>query len=115
MAQHEKAERAKIFAPFDALRGLREALAEKERITVPRMILTDEKKEELDRMFQQISPRDVITVVYFSRDEYVQVTGMVSKFSPTSKTMQIVNTKISFDDVCDIKINDSWEVTEKWT
>ena len=98
----ERAERAKQFAPFDALRGFREALREKERIIVPRPELSEEMKEELDRRFSRIKLHDIITVVYFQKDECLKVTGMVSRLSPSSRMIQIVNTKIRMDDICGI-------------
>ena len=36
----DRANRAKQFMPFDALKGFREALAEKERVTVPKKELS---------------------------------------------------------------------------
>ena len=41
--------RAKIFAPFDALRGFNEAVAAKQVLYEPRRELTEGEKEELDR------------------------------------------------------------------
>ena len=41
------AERAKIFMPFDALKGFKEALKEKEKIVVERIELSDEEKDKL--------------------------------------------------------------------
>ena len=38
--------RAKQFAPFDALKGLKEAIAEKERIPTPRRILAEDALAE---------------------------------------------------------------------
>lgn len=99
---NERAERAKQFAPFDALRGFRDALREKERIVVPKPELSEEMKEELDRNFSQVKLKDIITVVYFQKDECLKVTGMVSRISITSRTLQIVNTKINLDDICEI-------------
>ncbi len=43
--------RAKIFAPFDALAGFDEAVAEKEVLYEERRELSEEEKEELDRRF----------------------------------------------------------------
>lgn len=99
----ERAHRAKQFMPFDALKGFREALAEKERIVVPKRELSEEQKVELDFKLHQIKKRDMITVEYFQNGEYVQVTGMVSRMDTTSKVLKIVNTKISFDNISDLK------------
>ena len=38
--------RAKQFSPFDALKGLKEAIAEKERIPTPRRILVEDALAE---------------------------------------------------------------------
>ena len=37
------------------------------------------------------------------KDEYLKVTGMVARFNISSRVLQVVNTKISFDDVLDIE------------
>lgn len=101
----DRAERAKQFLPFDALKGFRETLAQKERIVVEKVELSEEYREELDRRMQQVLKNDIITVVYFHDGEYVQVTGMVSRLDVTSRIIKIVNTKISFEDIYEIR----WE------
>jgi len=103
VAYHENAARAKLFTPFDALKGFREALLEKERIIVPKIDLSEEMKESIDRKLHLIHITDIITVIYFNDGEYIKVTGMVSKFSETSRSLTIVNTKIIFDDIYDIQ------------
>lgn len=104
MAVKEKADRAKLFIPFDALKGFRDALAEKEKIIVDKVELSDEMKEELDRKFHLIERNHIITVVYFYQGEYLQLTGMVSKMDTDSRTLTIINTKLNFDDIYDIQI-----------
>ena len=99
------ADRAKQFMPFSALRGLSEALAAKERIVVPKIELSEEMAEELDRKMHQLTPGRIATVVYFHRDEYIKTTGMVARIDATSRLLQIVNTKILFDDILDVNIN----------
>lgn len=99
----ERADRAKQFMPFDALKGFREALAEKERIIVSKKELSEEQKEELDFKLNQIEKKDIITVEYLQNGEYVQFTGMVSRLDKTSRVIKIVNRKIAFDDISDLK------------
>lgn len=89
--------------PFDALKGFREALSEKERIVVPKRELSEEQKEELDRRFREIRKNDMVTVEYFQRDEYVKVTGMVSGIDETGRLLKVVNTKILFEDISDLR------------
>lgn len=100
----ERADRAKLFIPFDALKGFREALAEKEHITVPKAELSEEKKEELDFTLNQLRIGTIITIVYFHNDEYLKKTGMVSKISETSRSITVVSTTILFSDIYDIRI-----------
>ncbi len=99
----DRRNRAKQFMPFDALKGFREAVAEKERILVPTRDLSEEQKEELDWKLRQIQKEDVITVEYFHNREYVQVTGMVTWIDDISGTLEIVNTRIAFVDISDLK------------
>ena len=49
-AKMDRAERAKQFMPFAALKGYEEALREKEKIVVPRIELSEEMKEELEKL-----------------------------------------------------------------
>ena len=99
----DRSNRAKQFMPFDALKGFREALAEKERIIVPKRELSEEQKAELDYKLHQIHKMDIITVEYFQNGEYVQVTGVVSRIDETSRILKIVNTKIPFEDIADLQ------------
>ena len=91
--------RAKIFAPFDALRGFNEAVAAKNVIYKEQIILSPEEQEELDRRFSilrgltfngrmaranrvQVSVtyyeacKDVNHEAYGSRGQYKTVTGI---------------------------------------
>ncbi|MBQ2283842.1 MAG: YolD-like family protein [Agathobacter sp.] len=104
MAQLRRADRAKQFVPFDALTGFREALAKKERIVVPRKELCEEEKEMLDLKFQQISPRDMVSIIYYDQGEYVKITGKVSKYSACDKVLYIVDKKIHFSDIAEIHL-----------
>ena len=98
-----QADRAKQFMPFAALKGFEEALREKEKIVVEKNSLSEESKEELDRKLHEIHRNDIITVVYFLKDEYVKITGMVSRLDKDARILKIVNTKIPFDDIYDIR------------
>lgn len=102
MAYREKVSRAKQFVPFDALKGFREALLEKERILVPKIELSEEMMEELDRTLHSLSPGKMVSVVYFHNDEYIKITGIFVKVCESSRTMQVVNTKIPLEDIREI-------------
>lgn len=104
--QMDRSNRAKQFMPFDALKGFREALQEKERIVVPKRELSEEQKEELDYQLRQIQKMDMVTVEYFLDGEYVQVTGVVTRIDKNSRVLKIINTKIDFEDISAVKLED---------
>jgi len=112
--------RAKIFAPFAALKGYEEAIAAKQKIVVARIELSEESKEFLDlqlgKMEQLLSKgqHPIITVVYFQKDkdslddkgEYIRFTGMVSKLDLTSRMIQIVEKRLPLDEIYKIEGED---------
>lgn len=94
--------RAKQFVPFAAVKGFEEALRAKERIVVEKIELSEERKAELDYKLHQVRKNDIITVVYFEKDEYIKVEGMVARFDTDARILKIVNTKIPFDDIYEL-------------
>ncbi len=114
------ADRAKIFAPFAALKGYEEAIAAKEKIVVPRIELSEEAREYLDMQVSRIESllakgqHPIITVVYFQQEkgrkegegEYLQFTGMAAKFDRSTRVLQIVEKRIRLDDIYRIEGED---------
>ncbi len=110
-------DRAKIFAPFAALKGYEEAIASKQKIVVPRIELSEESKENLDLQIGKIEhlltngQHPMITVVYFQKDkersedggEYIKFTGMVSKLELTLRILQIVEKRLRLEDIYSIE------------
>lgn len=88
--------------PFAALKGYPEALQKKEKIVVPKVEVSEEYAEVLDRKLRNVKKNDIITVIYYSNYEYLKKTGMVSRIDETSRVLKIVNTRINFDDIYDI-------------
>lgn len=103
-------DRAKQFMPFAALKGLPDALAAREKITVAKIELSEEMAEELDRRMHGLAKGKMASVVYFHRDEYIKITGMVARIDKTSRILQIVNTKISFDDILEVAVLSDEEI-----
>ena len=99
-----QADRAKQFMPFAALKGYEEALRAKEKVVVPRMELSEEMAQELDRKVHQIQRNDMITVVYYNGEEYIRITGMVSRLDSDARVLKVVNTKILFEDISAIEL-----------
>lgn len=101
-----KEERAKQFMPFAALKGLDEALAAKEKIVVERKELSEEQLAELDAQMQRVEKGSMVTVVYYDRAEYIRKTGIVARIDKDAHLLQIVNTKIRFEDMIDLSTDD---------
>lgn len=101
------ADRAKQFMPFSALKGLEDALKEKEKIIVPKIELSEDSAAELDRKMHLLKCGMIITVIYFCKDEYLKLTGIVAKIDINNRMLQIVNTRIRFDDIYNILIQAS--------
>ena len=95
----DRADRAKQFMPFDALKGFQEALREKERVRVSKRILSEEEREELNRELSRIGKMDMVEAEYFQDGEYVSVKGMVSGINRQEGWLRIVNMQIRFEDI----------------
>ena len=95
--------RAKQFMPFDSLKGLREALREKEEILVPKKELSEEQYKELNDSLYTLKKGDVISVVYFSEGKYIKLEGYLTKINLELKYLQIVQQKIPFENLYEIK------------
>lgn len=98
----ERQDRAKQFMPFAALKGYPEALKKMEKIVVPRAELSEESIRLLDLKMHQVRKKDMVTVIYYEKGEYLKLTGMVSALDPAGRKLKIVNTCIFFEDIYDI-------------
>ena len=61
--------------PFDALKGFKEAIKEKERIVVEKKEMTEDLYEELNLEFKKIKKGSIVKVIYYSKNEYIEYTG----------------------------------------
>ncbi len=101
-----RADRAKQFMPFDGVKGLQEALREKERnvVNVDKRELSTDYEAELDLKMQQVRPGCMVRVVYFHENAYLEKVGMVSRLDVDGRVIRIVNESISFDDIFDVEV-----------
>ncbi len=67
--------RAKQFAPFDALRGFNESIREAAVIYSDPPDLCEDRKEELERILEELSPGEEVQAVYFQESEKVWPKG----------------------------------------
>ena len=94
--------RAKQFMPFAALKGLPEALRKKEKIRVPQKEIPEDKACEIDKALKGLVRGQIVTVVYYCDEEYIQLTGAVSRLDTQKRILKLVKTRISIDDIVDV-------------
>ncbi|MBE5956889.1 MAG: hypothetical protein E7253_10605 [Lachnospiraceae bacterium] len=108
-------DRAAQFSPFAALTGHSAAIDETARLTDRKLELNEEKKAELDRMWQYLlekgkeKPR--LRITYFVKDEkkagglYTTVSDRLKKIEPYKKTILMGDgTGIYYQDIYEIEI-----------
>ena len=112
--------RAAQFAPFAALTGHDEAIAETARQTTPKQILSSDEQEILSKRLayaiDHISERPNLTFTYFIPDtlkdggRYVTITGVIRKYDALEKTVVLETNEIL---LIDNILSTSGEMIEK--
>ena len=99
-----RSKRAKIFSSFDALTGLKEAIAAKERVTEPRRYPSEDAIAEINAKLLDLHKGQIITVVYYGDYEqrYLQLTGPVIKVDSYWHSIQIENITIDFSEIYEL-------------
>ena len=102
-------DRAKIFAPFAALRGHGDQLLNEERKPhrQTKIELTDGQADILSKKLSKVEKGQRVGVIYFHPDTeelgyYLTLEGQVTAFDPVFKTIKIDKKTLSFDDIIDI-------------
>ena len=96
--------RAAQFAPFAALTGHDEAIAETARQTAPKRILSSDEQEILSKRLayaiSHIGERPNLTFTYFIPDmlkdggKYVKITGVIRKYDELGRTVILETNEI---------------------
>lgn len=96
--------RAKQFMMFDAMKGLTEAIAEKERQLFPKKELVEDRIEELNECLQKLQPGDIVVVDYYCQYEcvYKQMSGQVKKIDLYWESIQIGEIAVCFSEISNI-------------
>ncbi|MEG0021693.1 MAG: YolD-like family protein [Bacilli bacterium] len=97
-------ERAKQFMPFDALKGYREALKEKETVIVPKIELSEDEQKELNYLIYTFKTNDMLEVIHYQNNQYVKTIGILSKIDIERKEIVIVKTKIKAENIFKIEL-----------
>ena len=98
-------ERAKIFAPFDALKGFKEALKEEEIIKIPKVTLSEDQENQLDNILKTLENGMMIEVVYYNclEEVYIKTIGVFVGIDEINKCIYVVKNKILVSDIIGIK------------
>lgn len=98
-------DRARQFLPFDALKGLKEALLIKdyEHERLKRRDLSEEKMNEISNTLIALENNDNVKITYFNDGSYKELTGR-AKLKVEENIIMIDKQKIDLDDLYDIVI-----------
>ncbi len=98
-------ERAKQFMPFDAMKGLQNALREKEenRKKVKKSILSDEVKEKLSKDIMNLKTGEKVKIIYYSENRKTEKTDTAEKIDEILKYLVIGGDIIYFDDIYSVE------------
>ncbi len=95
----DRAERAKQFMAFAALKGYDEAVRRIESEYSPRRELSEDMKAELDRTLNSLSEGDRAKAVYFDRGKYISAEGEVLRIDRQGRKMYIDDKILRMDDI----------------
>lgn len=101
-------QRAKQFMPFDAMKGLQEALRDREErhARVERHGISEEEQEELSAVLNRLSKGDKIRISYYCHFHDVEKTGTVTAVNYAYRFLKVDDEKIVFDDIYRIAMID---------
>lgn len=102
MAKRSRAHRAQMFQSFDALKGFREILKEKEKVKIPAPSLSPDDLDILDRKIHQVKKGVMVSIIYYDKGDYYQLDGIVSKINLDTKIIQVVKTKLNLKNIVSI-------------
>lgn len=100
-----RADRAKQFAPFDALRGLREALAKQEEAheRQEKRELSEEEQASIEQALVELTRGDDVEALCFEDGKYIKVVGTVVRVDTNFRYLQIGEGRIAFSNLCGLR------------
>lgn len=106
MEKMKLSDRAKIFLPFDALKGFKEALKEEEKERCEQKILSEEQKEELNKQISSLQKGMLIKIKVYNLSEqtYDEVEGIFTRLDIVNKKLYIVKQGYDIDLIISLEI-----------
>lgn len=106
-AKMSRADRAKQFAPFDALKGLRLALylKEYEKNKVEKGEVQAETAEKISKTLFELKPHEIVWCKFYDNGYYKELSGS-SKIDLEKRCLKVGERNIPIDDIFDLeKVN----------
>ena len=101
-------QRAKQFQPFDAMKGLSEALRDREERHSRELKreLSEETFNKIQGVILKMEKGDRVRIEYYKAFHSVIIRGRIDKINRVYKFLQLNDEKIYFDDIYDVTITD---------
>ena len=97
--------RAAQFAPFSALTGFYDRIADKEKITASRKLLSSDNIDSLNRKSNYIRSGSIVNITYYKYDNYIEDKVLIKKIDNINKRLVLKDRSyIYFKDIIDINI-----------
>jgi len=101
--KNSKADRARQFMPFAALRGFEELIRRQTEEPTPRRELSEYEADQLSRRLARVEKGDLVRVRYYQTERYVTLEGMVSDIDFAARHLRVIKTNVPFDDLLQIE------------
>lgn len=102
MEKNSRADRARQFMPFSALRGFEELIQQQTAASEARRELSEEQAAVLSAKLAQVARGMLVAVRFYDRIGYVTMHGMISEVDFSVRTLTVIKRKIRFADIIDI-------------
>ena len=101
-----RANRAAQFSPFDSLKGLQDALREREeKITrEPKRELSEEAQDSLSYAVSKAQKGNKIALTFYYNGHYIEIVDTLTDKNTACKYLIVNNNKIFFDDLFELII-----------
>ena len=66
--------------------------------------ISEEKAKEINDILSVIKKKDLINIVYYDKNSYKELKGLVSNIDDVDKIIKVIKTQINFDDIYSIEI-----------
>ncbi len=99
-----RADRAKQFMPFAALKGYEEAIAELNLAHEPRITLGEDAAQELDSCLHNLYPGVHAAIRYYNGRIYDTAVGRIQEIDEVNRQLLLSGIRICFGDIAALEI-----------